>query len=252
MQTSTKSFFSKHEFLIRRLHSLSGLVFGAYMCVHLITNASVLAGPRTFQEQVDGIHKLGPALPFVELTFIFAPLLFHAIVGVWISVKSEPNTHAYRYSGNYRYTLQRATGWIAFFGVGWHVFHMHGWIPIESAKEWIRAGGWGAKFLPEAAASSAAMALAPFGYKVFYTVVILASVFHFANGLWTMGITWGVWTTPLAQKRANYPCAAIGAVLALVGLGALYGFSVTDVDSARRDERPERIAVEAANESTAK
>ncbi|HEV7221208.1 MAG TPA: hypothetical protein VGN42_00805, partial [Pirellulales bacterium] len=54
-------FLGRHEFLIRRLHSLSGLVpVGAYMCVHLLTNASVLAGAGTFQDQVDTIHSLGP------------------------------------------------------------------------------------------------------------------------------------------------------------------------------------------------
>jgi succinate dehydrogenase / fumarate reductase cytochrome b subunit len=48
-------------------------------------------------------------------------------------------------------------------------------------------------------------------------------VFHFANGLWTMGITWGVWTSPLAQKRALRVCMTFGVLLAAVTVGALYG-----------------------------
>src|SRR3954463_12839641 len=64
------SFFARHEFLLRRLHSLSGLIpVGAYMVVHLLTNASVLGGPASFQDQVDTIHRLGPILPLVEWTF---------------------------------------------------------------------------------------------------------------------------------------------------------------------------------------
>ena len=49
------SFLERNEFLLRRLHSLSGIVpVGAYMVIHLITNASVLDSPATFQRSVDG------------------------------------------------------------------------------------------------------------------------------------------------------------------------------------------------------
>jgi hypothetical protein len=57
------SFLARNEFLIRRLHSLSGLIpVGAYMVVHLLTNASVLESPATFQRNVYTIHSL-PLLP---------------------------------------------------------------------------------------------------------------------------------------------------------------------------------------------
>lgn len=39
------SVFGRHEFVIRRLHSLTGLVpIGGYLCFHLATNAVVLDG----------------------------------------------------------------------------------------------------------------------------------------------------------------------------------------------------------------
>src|SRR5689334_18637943 len=89
---SELSFFTRHEFLIRRLHSLTGLIpVGAYMCVHLLTNASVLAGAATFQDSVDKIHSLGPVLPLVEWTFIFLPIIFHAVVGVVIIRSGQSN-----------------------------------------------------------------------------------------------------------------------------------------------------------------
>ncbi|HTM56523.1 MAG TPA: succinate dehydrogenase, partial [Pirellulales bacterium] len=48
------SFVLRHQFLIYRLFSLSGLIpVGAYLVVHLATNASIINGPMTFQEQVD-------------------------------------------------------------------------------------------------------------------------------------------------------------------------------------------------------
>src|SRR5690349_18469248 len=122
------SWFGRNEFLIRRLHSLTGLVpVGAYMVVHLLTNASTLGGPAMFQKNVDLIHSLGPALPIVEWTFIFLPLIFHAIVGVWIIRSGQSNLSSYHYVGNVRYYLQRLTAWIALFFIAWHVFQMHGW-----------------------------------------------------------------------------------------------------------------------------
>lgn len=230
------SFFVRHEFLIRRLHSLSGLVpVGAFMCVHLLTNASVLAGADRFQANVDMIHSLGPALPLVEWAFIFGPLLFHALVGVWIIRSGQPNSGSYPLQGNVRYTLQRATAWIALFFIFHHVFHMHGWVHFDPWLEAIRS--YGGQFDPEHATSTAALALAPWWLQVWYAVGILSCVYHFANGLWTMGITWGLWTTPEAQHRANYVCLAVGLLLGVVGLSALYGMSTADVPAAQAHEQ---------------
>lgn len=234
--SSSPSFLLRHQFLILRLHSLSGLLpVGAYMVIHLITNASVLGGPDTFQRQVNTIHSLGPALPFVEWTFIFLPLIFHAVVGVIIIRSGLSNTSSYRLAGNFRYLLQRATAWIALFFIFYHVFQMHGWI---HAGWWTRAiHNYGAQFNADLATSSAVRALASVPVRIAYVVGILACVYHLANGCWTMGITWGLWTTPAAQRRANWLCAAIGVIVAAIGLGALVGMTTTDEGTALASER---------------
>src|SRR5262249_4792464 len=122
------SFWDRHSFLIRRLHSLSGLVpVGGYMVIHLLVKASVLNSDASFQTNVLNIHKFGALLPVVEWTLIFIPILFHDIVGMVIVAGGLPNTHQCPFEANYRYTLQRATGVIAFLFIGLHVFHMHGW-----------------------------------------------------------------------------------------------------------------------------
>jgi succinate dehydrogenase / fumarate reductase cytochrome b subunit len=224
VDNTSPSFLARHEFLIRRLHSLSGLIpVGAYMVIHLITNASVLESVATFQKNVYTIHSLGKLLPFIEWTFIFIPILFHAIVGVIIVGGGLPNTTNYPYASNIRYTLQRATGMIAFVFIMWHVFHMHGWI---HDKWWIknvaeRLGG--AEFDPYNAASSAGEALQGAVVVIAYVIGILSCVFHLANGMWTMGITWGVWTSPQGQIRARRFCDGFGVLLAIVGLSALVG-----------------------------
>jgi succinate dehydrogenase / fumarate reductase cytochrome b subunit len=56
-----------------------------------------------------------------------------------------------------------------------------------------------------------------------YTIGVLSCVFHLANGIWTMGITWGVWISPRAQKQALRVCGVFGVLLAIVGMSALFG-----------------------------
>jgi succinate dehydrogenase / fumarate reductase cytochrome b subunit len=225
------SFILRHQFLIYRLFSLSGLIpVGAYMVVHLATNASIINGPMTFQEQVDRIHSLGAVLPLVEWVFIFLPIMFHAFVGWLIISGAMPNTNSYPYASNIRYTLQRATGIIAFFFILFHVAQLHSVLgaPFEELG--------GAAFDAEHAASSAALALQPTWIKVVYAVGMLACVYHLSNGLWTQGITWGIWTSAAAQRRASWISVVVGLLLAVIGLSALFGMWTVDVDKAIKVE----------------
>lgn len=234
---ASESFVQRHQFLILRLHSLSGLVpIGAYLFAHLATNASVLAGARTYQESVDSIHRLGPLLPFVEWGFIFLPIIFHAVVGVVIIRSGISNSAHYPYGKNIRYTLQRVTAWIVLFFIAWHVFQMHGWLPTETLRAKVAATGYGAQFDPHEATSSAALALRPLVVRIAYAIGVLSAVYHLANGIWTAGITWGVWTTPQAQRRADRLCIGFGVLLAAIGIGSLAGFARVDVDEARQVE----------------
>ncbi len=232
------SFLERHEFLLRRLHSLSGLIpVGAYMCIHLLTNATVLDSPATFQKNVYSIHALGKLLPLIEWTFIFLPILFHGVFGFVIIRGGLPNSGAYTYSSNVRYTLQRVSGMVAFVFIMWHVFHMHGWFHADVWVKNIADKLYGAQFKPYNAASTASAALqVSLLVQILYAIGILACVFHLANGLWTMGITWGVWTSPHAQRRANYICVAFGLGLAAVGLSALVGMTNVDITAAQAVE----------------
>lgn len=238
---SELSFFERNEFLIRRLHSLSGLIpVGAFMCVHLTVNASVLNGPETFQNNVYGIHALGKLLPAIEWATIFFPLIFHAAVGVWIIKTGKSNTSAYQYGGNWRYTLQRASGMVAVVFILYHVFHMHGWFHFDWWLAIAEPLG-GHQFRPFNAPSTAGAALQNPLMIAFYAVGIIASVFHLANGLWTMGITWGVWTSPKAQQKALYACGVFGVGLLAVGMSGLAGMvasgSGEGFEQARRVEQ---------------
>lgn len=230
-------FLARHEFLIRRLHSLSGLIpVGAYMVVHLLVNASLLSGATSFQKSVYQIHGLEDALVLVEWAFIFGPIFFHGIIGLLIIWGGVPNNNAYQYGANYRYTLQRATGIIALAFIIWHVFHLHGWFHFDWWLANIAEPLNGANFKPFNAASTLGEAMTGTTIQVLYVIGMLACVFHLANGIWTMGITWGVWISPAAQGRALRICAAFGVLLAVAGIGALVGASAVKVEEARAEE----------------
>ncbi|EMI40678.1 succinate dehydrogenase cytochrome b558 subunit [Rhodopirellula sp. SWK7] len=222
--TRSQSIFVRHEFAIRRLHSLLGIVpLGLYMCIHLTTNASLLNGTETFQRAVYYIHSLGAALPLVEWGGIFLPLLFHAILGVWIIKTGKSNLGSYRFTGNKRYTWQRWTGLLAFVFLMFHVLHLHGWFHFGPWLAVMKPLGF-ANFYPYNAASSLAMAMDEWAWGLFwpafYLIGVWATVFHLANGLWTAGITWGLWISPAAQERATKVCVAFGVLLTVIGTAA--------------------------------
>ena len=228
MSESSSTFLSRNQFLIYRLFSLSGLIpVGAFLAVHLLTNASVTAGAGVFQSRVDMIHSLGESLlPVVEWLFIFLPMIFHAVVGFVIIGNGLPNVGSYPYVGNVRYTLQRATGMIAFVFIMGHVIHLH----------WMGGPLGGGKFDPHAATSSAAVAIHPLLASILYAIGVLSAVFHFANGLWTLGITWGLWTSPAAMRRANAVSLVVGLALAAAGLSSLVSLRGIGGDPGRLEQ----------------
>jgi succinate dehydrogenase / fumarate reductase cytochrome b subunit len=221
------SLLGSRQFLIYRLFSLCGIVpIGGYVIIHLLTNATVLDSPATFQGKVDTIHSLGIILPLVEWVFIFIPILFHAAIGWLIISGMVSNATSYPYVNNIRYTLQRVTGMIAFFFILWHVWHMHQ----------LGAAIGGGNFDAAHASSSAAGALRSGLVVAGYLVGTLAAVYHLANGIWTFGITWGIWTSERAMQGASYVCLAFGILLAGVGMGALAGMRNVDIPSAIQQE----------------
>lgn len=254
IEAPPSTFLSRNEFLLRRLHSLSGLIpVGAYMVVHLLTNSTIIDGPLTFQKAVYGIHSL-PMLPVIEWVFIFIPLLFHAIFGVVIIRGGLPNSSTYKYSSNIRYSLQRATGMIAFVFIMWHVFHMHGWIHSEWWTKGVATPLFGYQFRPYNAASTASEALSALPVQILYAIGILSCVFHLANGIWTFGITWGIWITPQAQHRATIAATVFGVLLSVVGLSALGGFATKTKDQRQqmRDAENKMYEMKTASGETKK
>ena len=81
-------------FILRKLHQLSGIVpLGAFLLEHLYTNSKAAHpehGARHFNQAVADLQQI-PYILFVEITFIFIPLLYHAIYGLVITWQARPS-----------------------------------------------------------------------------------------------------------------------------------------------------------------
>ncbi|MCA9286663.1 MAG: hypothetical protein KDA22_15675 [Phycisphaerales bacterium] len=234
------SFMERHYFLLRRLHSLSGIVpIGAFLFPHLTTNSSIVwgswlghgthghAGVETFQHEVNFIHSL-PALVLIEIFVLWLPIAFHAALGVYFARTGRPNVDRYAYQGNWRYVVQRWTGYLGVLFIFMHLSSLRwGWT----------YGGLMPTFVPDRAASSVAYHLQSgtigLGMAAFYMVCVLALVFHFANGLWTAGITWGLTVSVAAQRRWGHVCTAIGVALSAAAVASVVGFARLDAGAAK-------------------
>jgi len=218
------------HFWLRRLHSLMGIVFGGYIVVHLIVNATGL-WPKVYQQNVDKIHQMEPMLPAIEIIAIFTPLLIHLIYGIYIATAgvSYETTVKYNYGGNWRYLLQRITGILLIAFLLYHIGTLHKWglallgvkgYPLFNDENTAYQSAVAAIKTPyeSAAANCAVMTL--------YLLGTWSAAFHFANGLWTAAIAWGLTTTRAAQKRWGNVCCAAGIGLLLVGTVAWVAFTI--------------------------
>lgn len=208
------------DFVLRRLMSLTGVIpIGVFLIVHLTTNVMVVfntADKDEFQAKVNLIHGLGPLLIPVEIFGILLPIAFHAAIGLKIWLEGKSNASVYRYGANIRYSLQRWTGIIALIFIIVHLWQMH----------WVGAPFGGARFDPDEASVTTARTLQESRWwaSPLYGIGIVAVCYHFANGLWTFMITWGITVKRNAQKKAGYVCAVLGIALACTGLAAMNGF----------------------------
>jgi succinate dehydrogenase / fumarate reductase cytochrome b subunit len=203
----------RHHFLLRRLHSLTGLIFGGYIVVHLLVNATLIQGtqPDIYQEQVDKIHSL-PFLIGVEWVFIFLPIIYHTFYGIWITFTAQPNIGKYNYTKNWFYFWQRVSAMYIF---GFMVFHVLG-----------MKGVFGPALAFDAAHATTStihhLRANWFVTWVFYPLGIFASCYHLANGFWTAAITWGLTISAAAQRRWGLVCAGLFALTFISGMVAMF------------------------------
>jgi succinate dehydrogenase / fumarate reductase cytochrome b subunit len=217
-----------HSFFWRKLHSLTGIVpIGAFLVEHIVSNFETWNGPLAYAQQVKFLNSL-PLVRVLEWTFIFIPLLYHALYGVYIAVRGRNNVNVYPWAGNWGYFTQRVTGFIALFYIGYHVWTQ-------------RFAGVHLPDHPGAAFAKVQHELANPWILAFYVIAMIATCWHFAYGVWLFAAKWGITPGNSARKKFGWVCAAGGAALCLMGLIAIYAV-VWKYPNAPEDVMPEQPA----------
>lgn len=207
----------RRHFVLRRLHSLTGIVpVGLFLCIHLWTNSKAIQGPTCFGKAVDEINHL-PYLPAVEIFGIFLPLAFHAFYGVKLALEAKPNVGQYGYGRNWLYVLQRVTGVIAFVFL---VFHLKDFRVAKLLGQMTHHDFFGKPLGLQAQLGGESRVKA-----LFYVLGTSASVFHFANGVRTFLFSWGVTIGTRAQRLAGLATAGLGVALWFVGMNTILFFA---------------------------
>lgn len=193
------------DYLLRRLHTLAGVIpVGLFLLEHLFTNATVLNGASAFNQAVAVIQSI-PLLHVVEFVFIFIPIIYHGVFGLYVAYTSGYNAGQYSWQRNLLFVIQRITGVITFVFI---IFHL----------STTRFSG----HAPTAAYFHQLMQNQL--YFWFMIIGVVAATFHFANGLWSFCIHWGITVGARAQRLTSAVTMVIFVALASVGVASLIQF----------------------------
>jgi succinate dehydrogenase / fumarate reductase, cytochrome b subunit len=196
------------EFAYRRLHSLLGVIpIGIFLMQHLVVNHFATGGAESFNRASDFMGSL-PFKIVLETVIIYLPILFHAIYGLYIAFTAKNNTTKFGYFRNWMFMLQRISGVITLIFITWHVWQTR------------VAAAFGAHvnfdMMNEILSS-------PFMFG-FYLIGVISTIFHFANGLWSFLVSWGITVSPRSQVISTYFTIGVFVVLSIIGVRALLAF----------------------------
>lgn len=226
-------------FLLRRLHSITGLGLVLFLFFHLFTNseAALWFGDdgKSFIKSVNSIHET-PYLQVVEILLLGAPILIHALFGLHYlksaainDIPTDGSRPYLAYGRNHAYTWQRITSWILLFGILLHVFHMRFYeapqkIEVDGKVRYEITVTKDPGLASVAKRVSADLISTPDKIKIvtndfgtaelmmlrdqfksplimaLYTIFVFAACFHAFNGLWSFMISWGVTLTVKSQE----------------------------------------------------
>ncbi|WP_243297417.1 succinate dehydrogenase cytochrome b558 subunit [Bacillus litorisediminis] len=199
---------NNREFLNRRLHSLLGVIpIGIFLIQHLVVNQFATRGEESFNQAAHFMESL-PFRIALEIFVIYLPLLFHAVYGIYIAFTAKNNVSRLGFFRNWMFLLQRVTGIITLIFIVWHVWETR----VQAA--------FGAEVnfdMMENILSN------PFMFW-FYVVGVISAIFHFANGLWSFCVSWGLTVTPRSQQITTYVTLIIFVALSYVAVNTLTAF----------------------------
>jgi succinate dehydrogenase / fumarate reductase cytochrome b subunit len=211
-----------YSFVWRKLHSLSGIIpIGAFLLEHLLSNFEAIHGPAAYAAQVKFLNSL-PLVRVLEWAFIFLPILYHGIYGVFIWLRGQSNVVYYPWAGNWMYAAQRWTGIISFAYIIQHVLRQR-FLGVS---------------LPENPGASFAKVQHELSNPIMvaiYVIAMIAVCWHFAYGVWLFAAKWGITPGVKARRRFGWVCLAGGILLAAMGLVSIWAFIGPEYQNAPED-----------------
>jgi len=194
------------SYLLRKFHSLSGIVpVGAFLAEHFWSNSAVLVSAAKYDDVSRELQTI-PFRPVVEWLFIFLPMLYHGVYGVYLWWRGDSNVSSYPWVKNWLYTLQRYTGLIAFIYIGWHLY----------TERWLTHG--------LSTYTNVVEDLANPWFFAFMAVGVVASSFHLGVGIWNFVCKWGLAATVRAQRMAGQFGVLVAVAFSIVGVLILISF----------------------------
>lgn len=202
---------SRSSFILRRLHSLSGIVpVGVFLLEHFFSNAFATKGPQAYADQVKLLTGL-PFLVWIEALFIWIPIAFHALYGFYIWYCGESNLRHYPWLGNWMYSAQRWTGAFTFAFIVFHTIEMR-FTGVELETNSLASFG------------KVQHSIENPWILAFYVLGVVAASWHFGYGVWLFAAKWGFITGQQARRRFGYLCVALSIVLAVIGFATIRAF----------------------------
>ncbi|MDG4656584.1 succinate dehydrogenase cytochrome b558 subunit [Ectobacillus antri] len=196
------------EFAFRKWHSLLGVIpVGIFLMQHLVVNHFATNGAASFNKAAHFMESL-PFRIVLETFVIFLPLLYHAVYGLYIAFTAKNNVSSYGYFRNWMFMLQRFTGVFTLVFVSWHVWETR----VQAALGQKVNFDMMQNILDN-----------PFMFA-FYVVGVVSAIFHFANGLWSFFISWGITVSPRSQRISTYVTMILFLALSFVGIRSLLAF----------------------------
>ncbi|UTT42087.1 MULTISPECIES: succinate dehydrogenase cytochrome b558 subunit [Exiguobacterium] len=200
---------ARRDYFSRKVHSLLGVIpIGLFLIVHLSVNYYIVDGVESFNKAAKFMESL-PYLYFLEVTVIALPMIFHGVYGVYYAFLGSINTNRYSYARNWMYMIQRFTGVFLVIFIAWHVW--------ETRLAKLRGVEVNAEMMQNIVDNPLML--------IFYIVGILSATFHFANGLWSFAITWGITQSPRSQRFMSYVSGVVFLALSFVGIRSILTFA---------------------------
>jgi len=199
----------KSNFFIRRVHSLLAIIpVGIFLLFHLTLNSTVFfGGNETYEFVIKGMKGI-PLIEFAEIFIIAIPIIFHGIYGLWIVYVAKNNVLKFTYYRNWAFYLQRITAIITLVFLLFHVYTLR----LTSHD-------------PAQVINTFVNQLQNPLYFALYIIGVLSAIYHFANGIFTFLITWGITIGDRSQNFFSKFSIAFFFAVGILGISILYTIS---------------------------